>query len=70
MRLAASGVSEYRLLYPDTRSEASHWSVESEDEGLVTTERPVEGSLVIVSVRKRDRYRKRGPRRTERESLT
>ena len=26
----------------------SQWPVESEDDGLVTTERPVDGSLVIV----------------------
>jgi hypothetical protein len=29
-------------------SEASQWLVESEDEELVTTVRPVDGSLVIV----------------------
>jgi hypothetical protein len=29
-------------------SEASQWPVESDDEGLVTTECPVDGSLVIV----------------------
>jgi hypothetical protein len=42
--LVIGGIANTRFIV----SEASQWLVESEDGGLVTTERPVDGSLVIV----------------------